>query len=230
MAEVPPSEQPPVVIELVRKEETPNVQKHLDSPESPRIVSPFVHAPNAIECDFCGSQRSQRYKMDIASGPCRELRVCASAKCDARFLESVSCFYAEEERVPLQVVENAVPSLLDSRRTWKVVRGNGDVDDGWKVIRNWRVAPDMGALQRLRGEPWWRIPLQKGDKVRLTLLEELRTQNGACLAEDAWDMLLKGVLPTFEDKDPTDTFLQFYPARVWRVPCPGDAKLLELRI
>ena len=168
--------------------------------------------------------------MDISSGPSRELRVCASSKCDARFQESVSRFYAEEQRVPLQVIENAVPSLLDTRRSWKVVRGNGEVDDGWKVVRNWRVAPDMGALQRLRGEPWWRIPLQKGDKVRLTLLEELRQQNAGALAEDAWEMLLGGVLPAVAEGEPNDTFLEFYPARVWRMTCPGDSKLLELRI
>jgi hypothetical protein len=227
MQEVPASEQPPVVIELTRQDDAPKLENAQDKL---KIVTPFVHLPNAVECDFCASLRSQRYKMDISAGPSRELRVCASAKCDAQFQESVSRFYAQEDRVPLQVVENAVPSLLDTRRSWRVVRGNGEIDDGWKVVRNWRVAPDMGALQRLRGEPWWRIPLQKGDKVRLTLLEELRQHNAECLSQDTWDMLLGGVLPAIADGDPNDTFLEFYPARVWRMPCPGDAKLLELRI
>jgi hypothetical protein len=119
--------------------------------------------------------------------------------------------------------------MIDARKTWKVVRGNGDVEDGWKLARNWRVSPEMGALQRLRGEPWWRIPLQKDDKVKLTLLDELRVHNAAAFADDVWEMLLRDILPA-AGEEPTDAFLDHYPARVWRLPCPGDAKLLELRL
>ena len=209
--------QPPEMIELTRTD------------ESVKIVLPFLHTPSQTDCDFCGVARSQRYKVDISSGTPRELRVCASSKCDAMFQESLQRFYVAENRVPLQLVESAVPSFLDPKRTWKVVRGTGDVEDGWKVARNWRVAPDMGALQHLRGEPWWRIPLQKDDKVRLALLDELRMHNSSALAEDTWEMLLTGVLPN-QGEEPNDTFLENYPARVWRMPCPGDAKLLELRI
>jgi hypothetical protein len=87
----------------------------------------------------------------------------------------------------------------------------------------------MGALQRLRGEPWWRVPLQRDDKVKLALLDELRLHNPNAFADDVWDMLLKDLVPS-AGEDPSDAFLENYPARVWRMPCPGDAKLLEMRL
>ena len=194
-----------------------------------KLVVPFVHTATQTSCDLCEAPRSQRYKFDLGSTACRELRVCASPKCDALWGESKSKFFANEGRVPLEVVEASLPSMIDARKTWKVVRGNGDVEDGWKLARNWRVSPEMGALQRLRGEPWWRIPLQKDDKVKLTLLDELRVHNAAAFADDVWEMLLRDILPA-AGEEPTDAFLDHYPARVWRLPCPGDAKLLELRL
>jgi len=213
MEEVPPT------IELVSATEAPAV----------KLVEPFLHAAGQTACDFCGAARSQRYKFDLGSTQFRELRVCASAKCDALWTESKSKFFAEEGRVPLEVFESALPGLLDPKRSWKVVRGSGEVEDGWKLARNWRVSPEMGALQRLRGEPWWRIPLQREDKVKLALLDELRIQNPTAFADDVWDMLLKDLVPS-AGEEPTDAFLEFYPARVWRLQCPGDAKLLELRL
>ena len=198
-------------------------------PPAPALVAPFVHTPSQTACDFCGAPRSQRYKFDLGSTACRELRVCASAKCDALWSESKTKFFADEGRVPLEVLEASVPGLVDPKRSWKVVRGSGDVEDGWRLARNWRVSPEMGALQRLRGEPWWRVPLQREDKVKLALLDELRVHNRDAFADDVWDMLLKDVVPA-AGEEPSDAFLEFYPARVWRLPCPGDAKLLELRL
>ena len=210
---------PPATIDIVSAEE--DVES--------KLVVPFVHTPTQTACDLCGAARSQRYKFDLGSNACRELRVCAAPKCDALWNESKSKFFANEGRVPLEVVEASLSSMIDARKVWKVVRGNGDVEDGWKLARNWRVSPEMGALQRLRGEPWWRIPLQKDDKVKLTLLDELRVHNANAFADDVWDMLLKDILPPAEE-EPSDAFLDHYPARVWRLACPGDAKLLELRL
>jgi len=218
MEEVPPT------IELVAAADVPVAE-----PSGRTLVDPFVHAPGQTACDFCGASRSQRYKFDLGSTACRELRVCASSKCDGLWTESKSKFFADEGRVPLEVVESALPGFLDTKRAWRVVRGSGDVEDGWKLARNWRVSPEMGALQRLRGEPWWRVPLQRDDKVKLALLDELRLHNPNAFADDVWDMLLKDLVPS-AGEDPSDAFLENYPARVWRVPCPGDAKLLEMRL
>lgn len=194
-----------------------------------RLVMPFVHDATQTACDFCGAPRSQRYRFDLGSASCRELRVCASSKCDALWSESKAKFFAQQGRVPLETFDSTLPSLLDCKRTWNVVRGSGDVESGWKLARNWRVSPEMGALQRLRGEPWWRIPLQKDDKVKLALLDELRVHNPDAFAQDIWDMLLNDIVPR-AGEEPNDDFLASYPARVWNLPCPGDAKLLELRL
>lgn len=194
-----------------------------------QVVEPFVHKADQTSCDFCGNSRSQRFKFDLGNTGIRELRVCAFKSCDDSFTASKTAFLAKSDRIPLETIESVIPSFLDSKRTWRVLRGSGELEDGWKIARNWRVAPEVGSLCKLRGEPWWRIPLCKEDKVRLTLLSELRTHNASALATDVWDMLLKDILPQ-PAEEPNESFLENYPAKVWRMECPGDAKLLELRI
>lgn len=197
--------------------------------ETKNIIVPYVHDANKTLCDFCDNARSQRYKFDITSGPSRELRVCASAKCDENFTLSKIEFYKTENRVPFEILHDKLPGILDPKRTWKVMRGNGTLEDGWKIARNWRVSCDMSSLSTLRGEPWWRIPLQNNDKVRLTLLHELKEFNKDAFADDVWDMLLKDILPSFAE-EPSEEFLSHYPAKVWKLSNPLEATLLEVRL
>jgi hypothetical protein len=194
-----------------------------------KIVLPFIHESQQTSCDFCGNPRSQKYKFDISSGTSRELRVCSSSKCDTEFSKSRLEFLRKENRIPFEDIQDSLPGLLDPKRQWKVMRGNGTLEDNWKIARNWRVACEMSSLSTLRGEPWWRIPLQNNDKVRLTLIQELNEFNKDAFAEDVWDMLLKDILPSFSE-EPSETFLEFYPAKVWKLSNPSEAKLLELRI
>lgn len=197
--------------------------------EDSKIILPFLHESSQTSCDFCGAPRSQRYKFDISSGAIRELRVCASSKCDENFIKSKIQFYEKEKRVPFEVLQDKLPGLLDPKRSWKVMRGNGTLEDGWKIARNWRVACEMSSLSTLRGEPWWRIPLQNNDKVRLTLLHELKEYNQDAFADDVWDMLLQDLLPQAAE-EPNEIFLEYYPAKVYKLKNPLEVNLLELRI
>lgn len=197
--------------------------------KSPRIIYPYLHSAEQTSCDFCQSKRSQKYKFDVSSTASRELRVCGNNDCEENFQASKIHFYEKENRVSFEKLDETLPGLLDPKRSWKVMRGNGSLEDGWKIARNWRVSCEMGSLSTLRGEPWYRIPLQKEDKVRLTFLHELKQYNSEAFAEDIWTMLLQDIVPKM-DNEPSDTFLEYYPAKVYKMTFPLDSKLLELRI
>lgn len=217
-------------IKKIIPQETKELEKEtIETVSTAPIILPFVHDAKQTSCDFCGNQRSQKYKFDVTSGASRELRVCASSNCDKDFNQSKIEFFKKENRFPFEAIQDSLPGLLDPKRTWKVMRGNGTLEDGWKIARNWRVACEMSCLSTLRGEPWWRIPLQNNDKVRLTLVHELKEYNKDAFAEDVWEMLLKDLLPSFPE-EAHETFLEYYPAKVWKLQNPLDAKLLELRI
>lgn len=195
------------------------------------LVLPYIHKDGEEKiCDFCGSSRkTQVFSFDVV-GSVRTLRVCPASKCDGRLTESRIAFYEAEGRIPLEAIADTVPSLVDPKKEWNVVRtSTEEVEKGWKVPRSWRVSPDLGCLYRLRGEPWYRIALVRGDKLKLVLLDDLRAANPNALAPDVWEMLLTAVLPQPES-EPSDEFLNYYPAKVWNMACPGDVKLLELRI
>lgn len=190
------------------------------------VIVPYVRDKQTSECDFCGHARSQLFRFDIKE-PVRSLSVCAAARCNSAFEKSFDRFAEDARRVRFSTVAHVVPSLFDYKRSWTIVRGNGDIDPGWRVARNWRSNPDMGMFYTQRGEPWWRIPLQKDSKVRLCLLADLRRLNADALAEDVWEMLTGGVLPNFADTDaePSDEFLLHYPGKYFTSECPGDEAL-----
>jgi hypothetical protein len=188
--------------------------------------SKLPSASDRSSCDFCGNPKSQKFNFDL--GCERFLRVCTSQECDEQFSLSRLSFCAKEGRVPLEIINDAIPSFLDVKREWTVVRGSGDVEKGWKVARNWKVSPEYGMLSTLRGEPWYRIPLIKDDKARLCLLSELKLHNSDALAADVWGMLTD-LLPAKPD-EPTDEFLQNYSSKAWALTDVTDEKLKELRL
>jgi hypothetical protein len=140
------------------------------------------------------------------------------------FDSSVQFFNKNEGRIPLQHVLRTVPKFFDINFT--VRRSSGELDGGWQIPLNWTSNYEFNSLQKLRGEPWWRIPLQKDKQVRHTFLHELRELNSEALGEE-WDMVFS-LLPTKSDT-PSETFLQFYEASAWKVTNPSDKELLELR-
>jgi hypothetical protein len=188
--------------------------------------SKMPSSTDRTSCDFCGNPKSQKFNFDL--GGERFLRVCTAQECDDQFGLSRLSFCAKEGRVPLEIIHEAIPSFLDAKREWTVTRGNGDVEKGWRVARNWKVNPEYGMLSTLRGEPWFRIPLIKDDKARLCLLTELKLQNADAFPEDVWGMLTD-LLPSKPD-EPTDEFLDVYSAKAWNLIEVTDEKLKELRL
>jgi hypothetical protein len=190
-------------------------------------VVPYLRGEEAgSACDYCG-EKGQKYEFDIRA-PSRTLYVCGKKACQDGFKISRADFLSEEGRVGFESVHAVVPSLFDSSRQWKVVRGNGEVESGWHVPVNWRVRTKESNFVRERGEPWWRIPLVKQNLTRLCLLSELRNINPDALASDVWDMLLNDVLPKAAE-EPNDLFLQHYPASLWTESI-SDSELKMYRI
>lgn len=186
-----------------------------------------ISSEERTACDFCGNPKSQKFKFDLTGD--RHIRVCASAECDSQFQLARLDFCARENRVPFEMIQDSVPTFLDPKKSWKVVRGSGEIEDGWKVARNWRVSTEYGMLSTLRGEPWYRIPLVKDDKVRLCLITELREHNEDVLALDVWDMLQNDILPK-QPEEPTDAFLDMYSAKAWTMKPVTEEKLKEMRL
>lgn len=195
------------------------------------FILPKIKITDDTKCDFCSSFRSQKYKFDVCvdKESVRELRVCSNLSCDESFQKSRLKFFELENRVPFELLASKVPSFLDPKKTWKVLRGNGDVEEGWKIARNWRVSTELGCLYTIRSEPWYRIPLLNGDKIKLTLLSELRFYNSESFPEDIWDMIFMDVLPP-KHEQPSDVFMQYYPAKLWNLQEVFDEKLKEMRL
>lgn len=182
----------------------------------------------AWKCDFCESKNAtvQRFRFDVDTPeqPCRELCVCSESECNGMFDSSVQFFNKNEGRIPLQHVLRTVPKFFDINFT--VRRSSGELDGGWQIPLNWTSNYEFNSLQKLRGEPWWRIPLQKDKQVRHTFLHELRELNSEALGEE-WDMVFSLLPVTLES--PSETFLQFYEPSAWKLSTPSDKELLELR-
>ena len=192
-------------------------------------VYPYQRVGESVwKCDFCESKNSgvQRFRFDVDTPdqPCRELYVCSESECNGMFDSSVQFFNKNEGRVPLQHILRTVPKFFEVSFT--VRRSNGDLDEGWKIPLNWSSAYELNTLQKLRGEPWWRVVLFKDQQVRHTFLHELYDLNKDTLG-DEWDLILS-LLPQ-HSQDPSETFLQFYESSVWKLTNPSDKQLLELR-
>ena len=192
-------------------------------------VYPYQRVGESVwKCDFCESKNSgvQRFRFDVDTPdqPCRELYVCSESECNGMFDSSVQFFNKNEGRVPLQHILRTVPKFFEVSFTAR--RSNGDLDEGWKIPLNWSSAYELNTLQKLRGEPWWRVVLFKDQQVRHTFLHELYDLNKDTLG-DEWDLILS-LLPQ-HSQDPSETFLQFYESSVWKLTNPSDKQLLELR-
>lgn len=182
------------------------------------------------KCDFCESKNSsvQRFRFDVetAEQACRELFVCSESECNNMFDSSIQFFNKHEGRVPLQHVLRTVPSFFEAKFT--IRRSNGDLDQGWKIPSTWNTHYEFNTLQKLRGEPWWRVIVQNEGKVRHTFLHELKELNPSVLeSETDWDLLFS-LLP-LSQQEPTENFLQFYDAKVWSLKNPCDQELTKLR-
>ena len=180
------------------------------------------------KCDFCDCKNAsvQRFRFDVDTPeqPCRELFVCSESECNSVFDSSIQFFNKNEGRIPLQHVLRTVPTFFEVSFT--VRRSNGELDEGWKIPSNWSLAYEFNTLLKLRGEPWWRVVLQKDQQIRHTFLHELEELNKEALGEE-WEMILS-LLPVAAEKS-NETFLQFYDPSVWTLSKPSDKQLLELR-
>jgi hypothetical protein len=150
--------------------------------------------------------------------------VCSESECNAVFDSSVQFFNKNEGRVPLQHILRFAPKFFEV--SFKVRRSNGELDEGWKIPLNWTSAYEFNTLQKLRGEPWWRVVLSKDQQVRHTFLHELRELNKDALEEE-WDLIMS-LLPS-RAEEPNETFSQFYESSLWKLSNPTDKQLLELR-
>jgi hypothetical protein len=140
------------------------------------------------------------------------------------FDSSVQFFNKNEGRIPLQHIHRTVPAFFDLSFT--IRRSSGELDGGWKIPSNWSSMYEFNTLQKLRGEPWWRVVLQKDAQIRHTFLHELKELNAEALGEE-WD-LVNSLLPQTPET-PNETFLQFYDASAWKKSNPTDKDLIELR-
>jgi len=109
---------------------------------------------------------------------------------------------------------------------WVITRSSGEKEVNWHIARNWRVLCEMGYFQKLRGEPWWRIPMTNLKSVRLTLLHELKEQNPQYFPDDVWEMLKEVLKPG----ELNDEFLKHYPSHVFDLEHPSDEFLLDQRL
>jgi hypothetical protein len=140
------------------------------------------------------------------------------------FDSSVQFFNKNEGRIPLQHILRTVPAFFDVK--YSVRRSSGELDEGWTIPSNWSSLYEFNTLQKLRGEPWWRVVLQKDSQIRHTFLHELRELNPDALGEE-WEFVVS-LLPAVPET-PNEIFLQFYEASAWKRVNPSDKDLIELR-
>jgi hypothetical protein len=180
-------------------------------------------------CDFCGSLGVQQYKFDFEidclERPARYLLACSSHECQEKLDASIVSFNKNEGRIPLQRIQRSVPGFFALQ--FSIRRTSGEEDEGWTLPLAWAARAELSTLQKLRGEPWWRVILQKGEQIRHTMLHEIHALNKDKLDEEEWNALF-ALLPPKEDQ-PNDTFKEFYDASVWSLDAPTDADLLKLR-
>jgi hypothetical protein len=114
-----------------------------------------------------------------------------------------------------------------SEVSFTVRRSSGELDQGWRIPLSGAAGTsyEFSTLQKLRGEPWWRVVLSKDNSIRHTFLHELRELNEESLGEE-WDLIFSLLPATTE---PSETFLQFYSADVWSLKNPTDKELLDFR-
>jgi hypothetical protein len=177
------------------------------------------------ECDFCGAKPVQCHKFDVETDPelsARFLFVCTSFECQEKLDASIVAFNKNEKRISLVRVQRSLPSIFT--KTFTIRRSSGEVDEGWSIPAEWASRQELNTLQCLRGEPWWRIVLQKGDSVRHTFLHELQELNAG--AED-W-AALNSLLPQAKEH-PDAEFLEYYPKEAWDLKNPTDKHLASLR-
>jgi hypothetical protein len=183
-------------------------------------------------CDFCGSKPVQPYKFDLElflnseTVSARCLYVCDSFECQEKLDASVVAFNKNEGRIPLTRLQRACPKVL--LLTFSIRRSNGDIDEGWTVPIDWASRCEFSTLQRMRGEPWWRIVLQKGQSIRHTFLHELKELNADKLEKEEWEAIQSTLPP--KPAAPEETFLEFYRAEDWALEAPTDKQLQGLRI
>jgi hypothetical protein len=177
------------------------------------------------ECDFCGAKPVQCHKFDVETDPelsARFLFVCSKFECQEKLDASIVAFNKNERRISLVRIQRSLPSIFT--KTFSIRRSNGDVDEGWAIPTEWASRQELNTLQCLRGEPWWRIVLQKGESIRHTFLHELQELNPD--AEDC--ATLMSLLPPAKE-EPDAEFLEYYAKEVWNIPNPSDKFLAQSR-
>ena len=92
----------------------------------------------------------------------------------------------------------------------------------------------MNTFRRIRGEPWWRVALEKVDgtksQIRWTFVHELRELNPSVLSDDVWDMLPEHLTLPADDEEPSAEFCEHYTPEAWSLVAPSDATLSQYQI
>lgn len=196
-----------------------------------KIVRPHASATSKA-CDVCGTTAAlQTISFSVTQANEQVIYICTSKKCQDQLKQQLVQYYAETDQIPFSVLYESLPVLLDTNRSWTVRRSSdGAQEDGWKVLKNWRANFALNTFKKLRGEPWWRIPLKNGDKIRYTMVHELQDLNTSALDEGVWSMLPTLLPEVAEDSQPTEEFLKHYVAEAWYLKEPSDALLSQYRI
>lgn len=198
--------------------------------EQPKQTTAAVILPHeptdAPRCDVCSGSVTQTLQTSFhINSKTKVLYSCGRKACVVELKKGLLQYYAETDQVAFETVYDAIPSFFDANRSWTVRRADGTVEDGWKVVRNWRTIHSVNTFRKLKGEPWWRMPLYKGDKIRHSFVHELQELNKGLVADGVWAMLPQFL--TESPAQPTAEFLKHYAAEAWELPHPTDAQLGE---
>lgn len=200
---------------------------------APAPVVPTVHDSAKPVCDFTGAERAQVFPVNHATPPLSFAVAPTRDALDA-FASALAAWHAAEGHIAFSAVHDAIPTFFDARREWTVRRGNGDADGGWRVARNWRTNHAMNYFKRVRGEPWWRVALEKAADGRVSIrwcfVHELRELNPGALPDDVWDMLPEFLPLPAAGEPPSDAFLERYAAQAWDLVAPSEKALAEWAI
>lgn len=191
-----------------------------------------VESPGPRPCDFTGDEKARLVAFDFKTPP-TAFSVGYTRAAQEAFEDAAKSYVESRGWVSFETMQKLVPSFF-TPRAWKIRRGDGTEDDGWKLATNFRANWQMNTFRRIRGEPWWRVALEKTDgsksQIRWCMVHELRELNPNALADDVWDMLPELLSMPAEGAEPSAEFCEYYSPSAFGLVAPSDAKLAEYKL
>lgn len=191
-----------------------------------------VPSPSPRPCDFTGDEKARLVLLDFKNPP-TGYSVGYTRAAQEAFEDAAKAYVESKGWVPFETIQKLVPTLF-APRSWRVRRGDGSEDDGWRMASNFRANWQMNTFRRLRGEPWWRVALEKTEgsksQIRWTFVHELRELNPSVLADDVWDMLPEHLTLPADGEEPSAEFCEYYSPAAWNLVAPSDTKLAEYKL